>query len=140
MMNVEITVKGITIKVQSTDRKHVDKLILAAIDYENGLDFKESYLNGLEVNYERPKVKGETKQQTKNLRNFVPEVDGVKTYKNGEVEYKCSYYCECGNNGTRWLKGDEKKVKCHECKTELGVMAASPTELHDEEFSYFTAY
>ena len=139
-MNVEITVKGLTIKVQSTDRKHVDKLILAAIDYENGLDFKESYLNGLEVNYDSHKIKGGTKQQTKNMRNHVPEVDGVKTYANGEQEYKCSYYCECGNNGTRWLKGEEKKVKCHECKTELGVMAASPNDLHDHEFNYFTAY
>ena len=139
-MNVEITVKGITIKVQSTDRKHADKLILAAIDYENGLDFKESYLNGLEANYDRPKVKGETKQQTKNLRNFVPEVNGVKTYANGAMQYKCSYYCGCGNKGVRWLDGDEKTVKCHECKTALNVTAAHPSEAHDHEYFYFTAY
>lgn len=133
-MNVEITVKGITIKVQSTDRKHVDNLILAAIHFENGGKFEDVY----EV-----KKKAEQKvisDEPKKPKNFTPEINGVKDYGNGKVTYKCGYTCMCNHTGVRYIEGHEEFVHCHRCNEKMNVMAASPNELHDKDFYYFLAY
>ena len=133
-MNVEITVKGITIKVQSTDRKHVDNLILAAINFENGGKFEDVY----EV-----KKKAEQKvvsDEPKKPKNFTPEINGVKDYGNGRLGYRCFYRCPCGHKGVRYPTEDENHVHCHECNEKLNMTSATQDEAHDKDYNYFVAY
>lgn len=128
-MNVEIEINDLKIKVQYTDKKHVDKLILAAVNYMNGGSFEEVYSF-----VEKPK------EQPKKEKKFIPEVDGVKTFKDGSQGFKTKYFCTCGHDGIKYAQLDDDYITCHSCNTKLNLSPVASDEAHDEDFNYFLAY
>lgn len=130
-MNVEIEVPGLRIKLEFTDKKHIDRTVLAVMEYAKGGSFKNVY--DVAQTYT-------TRDYSEKKSTFIPEINGVKTYEDGTKGYKCRYECGCGNNGTRYIKEDEVYCKCHKCKSHLTVQASTPDELHNEDYDYFLAY
>jgi len=135
-MNVEIEVEGLKIKVHNTTKDHVNNLLLAAIQFVNGKEFKLPYdLQTTEIiPDDMNKINPIEKDRTK-----VKAIQGVKDYGNGELAYQCFYRCGCGYKGYRYIKGFEESVRCHKCNEKLAVTESTPNEAHDEEFNYYIA-
>lgn len=129
-MNLEIEVPGLKLKLEYIDKKQMDRTILAVLNFAKGGSFEEVYQATNKV--EEP--------QEKKPKNYTPHVNGIKTYSNGKVAYKCSYNCGCGNRGERFIAGDEEHVHCHECNGKLMVSPSTLNDAHDEDYNYFLAY
>ena len=129
-MNLEIEVPGLRIKLEYTDKKHVDRTVLAVMQYVQGKSFNDVY------DVAQTYVEKTTPNTPK---KFVAEVNGIKHYPSGEKGYKCSYSCTCGNKGIRYVKEDANETECHKCKTKLTLMPAHENEAHDDDYNYFLA-
>lgn len=136
-MNVEIEVDGLKIKVQNTTKEHANNLLLTAIQFVHGKEFKPPY--DLATQEIIPDDIHKINEIEKDRRK-VKAVNGIKNYGNGELAYQCSYRCECGYVGYRYIKGVEEHVNCHKCNAKLKVTESTPNDAHDEEFNYFLAY
>lgn len=80
-----------------------------------------------------------TTESTKVAGNFEPVVNGIREV-NGVKLYRCSYQCECGDIGRRYVKEDAETTNCHKCNKEMKLYPATDNEAHDENFNYFRAY
>ena len=145
-MNVEIEVEGLRIKVQNTTKDHANNLLLAAIQFVHGKEFKLPYDLGQVIPITPATVEEIIPDDMEKInpiekdRKKVKAVEGVKDYGNGELAYQCFYRCGCGYKGYRYIKGYEEAVHCHKCNEKLAVTEATPNEAHDEEFNYYLAF
>lgn len=136
-MNVEIEVQGLKIKVQNTTKEHANNLLLAAIQFAHGKEFKLPYDLGTE------EIIPENITKTNDIekdRRKVKAVNGIKDYGNGELAYQCHYKCGCSYSGYRYIKGIEEHVYCHKCNSKLKVTESTLNNAHDSDFNYYLAY
>jgi len=132
-MNLEIEIPGLKLKLEFAEKKQVDRAINAVMHYAQGGKFTDVY--DVAQNY----VEMENLKPSK--RRVTQEVNGVKTYPDGSVKYKCSYNCSsCNHKGVRWIEALGDSVHCHNCNQKLKVDTSTPNDAHDEEFNYYLAY
>ena len=132
-MNLTIAKGDFKIEVDYIDKKDFKEVLISAFNYIEKGSFIDKYESFQATNkVEEPKEK--------KVKNFTPEVNGIKDYGNGKLGYKCAYRCGCGHKGVRHIVGDEEHVHCHECNEKLLVSPATLNDAHDEEFNYFVAY
>ena len=129
-MNLEIEIPGLKIKLEYAEKQHVDRLINSVMNYAQGGSFTDVYDVAQQF----------VKKKREGPKNFTPEVNGIKTYDNGKVTYKCKYNCGCGHDGVRYIIGDEEHVHCHDCNEKLKVSPATLNDAYDEDFNYYLAY
>lgn len=69
---------------------------------------------------------------------------GIKVEPDGKERYKCSYICECGHRGKRYIPLGTDHVTCHSCEYHNHVEPAGPIDLYglpkrDRHGNFYTA-
>ena len=137
-MNIEIKVDGLEIKVQNITKDHANNLVLAAIQFVKGKEFRSSNLETKDSEI-IPENIHELNAIEKDKHN-AKEHRGLKVLPDGTTNHRCAYKCPCGKHGRRYIKDMDSPVHCHQCNMKLEVQPSTLNDACDEEENYFLAY
>ena len=131
-MNLKVEMPDFKLEMQNSDARRVEivlQMISAAL---TGAAVTVAADNGEQIPAEIME-KVEEARPVGSHRNHIKTVNGMKVYPSGHTQYQCSYSCECGKKGVRFIDKGADTTVCHDydCDFEMHVVPATDGRTFD---------
>ena len=129
-MNLKIEMPDFKLEMQNSDARRVEivlQMISAAL---TGAAVTVAADNGEQIPAEIME-KVEEARPVGSHRNHIKTVNGMKVYPSGHTQYQCSYTCEQGHIGKRFIDKGTESTTCHVCSEEMSVYPATDERTFD---------
>lgn len=131
-MNLKVEMPDFKLEMQNSDARRVEivlQMISAAL---TGAAVSLKADNNEQIPAEIME-KVEDVRPPGSKRNHIKTVNGMKVYPSGHTQYQCSYSCDCGERGVRFIDKGTETVLCHDldCDFEIYVVPATDGRTFD---------